>query len=77
MDQNLTLHLQGLVRNMAIDNKEKSCKELSYLLFNPLFRLALAMVKSNPTCESSGRAESFSAYGLGTLFAFRLYQKSN
>lgn len=51
MDHNLTQHLQSLVCNMAIYNSEKSYKELFYLLFTPLFRLSLAMLKNKEQAE--------------------------
>ena len=51
MDHNLTQRLQSLVCNMAIYNNEKSYKELFYLLFTPLFRLSLAMLKNKQQAE--------------------------
>ena len=51
MDYNLTQRLQGLVCNMAIYNSEKAYKELFYLLFTPLFRLSLSMLKNREQAE--------------------------
>src|SRR6186713_195363 len=51
MDHNLTQRLQSLVCNMAIYNNESSYKELFYLLFTPLFRLSLAMLKNKQQAE--------------------------
>ena len=51
MEYNLTQHLKGLVYNMAVCNNEDSYKELFYLLFTPLFRLSLSMVRNREQAE--------------------------
>lgn len=51
MDHNLTQRLKDLACNMATYNNEKSYKELFYLLFTPLFRLSLSMLKNRQQAE--------------------------